>query len=375
MLDAVDLIMNNDKVYIVILNWNGWQDTIECLESIQQLDYSHYRIVLLDNGSTDNSLEQIKAWAVGKNPVKSRFMNYRKDNKKIHIVNYDRDTAENGGIEGLELKLSQLSSSRKLVIVDNKENLGFAAGCNVGIQYALATGVDYIWLLNNDTVLEQNALSYLVDLLETNTEYEGVTGQIRLYDNPSEIWNCGGSLTCYGCRKYHHAGKSISKIPQLGVRKITFITGCAALFRSSIFRDTGLLSERFFFGEEDFELSLRMKKIRYNLACCYQAIIYHKIGKSINSLLEKKEKRLPLINIYYLNRFINMRSHWPFWIWNLWRFAYLLYMAPMLKLRYRFSWRSLWLLCMNILRDSNRLDKVDKGTFETLIRGNKFDAS
>lgn len=104
--------------------------------------------------------------------------------------------------------------------------------------------------------------------------------------------------------------------------------------------------------------------------------IYHKISKSINSLLEKKEKSLPLINIYYLNRFINMRSHWPFWIWNLWRFAYLLYIVPMLRLRYKFSWRSgLWLLCINIVRDSNRLDDVDKGTFETLIRGNKFDAS
>lgn len=355
------------SVYIIILNWNGWQDTIECLESLQFLDYSNYRIVLLDNGSTDRSLEKIGAWAANQIKVESDLIPQSRE-KNVRIINYDRKTGESGGLYCDESNLAHLPGSEILTVIENGENVGFAAGCNVGIRYAIASGANYIWLLNNDTVVEQKSLSYLVDLLETNSEYQGVTGQIRLYDKPSTIWNCGGFLTWYGCRKYHYAGKSISKVTQHGVRKITFITGCAALFRSSIFRDTGLLSERFFFGEEDFELSLRMKKVGYNLACCYKSIIYHKVGRSINSLLEKKEKSLPLINIYYLNRFINMRSHWPFGIWNLWRFAYLLYIVPMLRLRYRFSWRSLWLLSINIVRDSSRLDKVDKRTFETLIR-------
>jgi len=357
----------NDNVYIVILNWNGWQDTIECLESIQQLDYSHYRIVLLDNGSTDDSLEQIKAWTAGKNPVKSKFVNYRKDNKGIHVVHYDRNTAENGGIGSKESKLSQLSSSRKLVIVDNNENLGFAAGCNVGIRYALASGADYVWLLNNDTVVEKNSLSSLVNFLKSNDEYQGVTPQIRLYDSPDKIWNCGGILRWYGARKYRYANQSSNLVPQAGAETISFITGCASLLHTSIFRQIGFLTELFFFGEEDFELSLRLKKHKYKLACLYDAIIYHKVGETINSLSEKKGKGLSSINIYYLNRFINMRRHWPFWIWNLWRFAYLLYIVPMLRLKYKFSWHSLCLLCLNIMRYSNRFNKVDKGTFEKLI--------
>jgi len=291
------------SVYIIILNWNGWQDTIECLESLQFLDYSNYRIVLLDNGSTNRSLEKIGAWAANQIKVESGLIPLSRE-KNVRIINYDRKTAESGGLYCDESNLAHLPGSEILTVIENGENLGFSAGCNVGIRYAIASGADYIWLLNNDTVVEQKSLSYLVDLLETNSEYQGVTGQIRLYDNPSRIWNCGGFLTWYGCRKYHYAGKPISKVTQHGVRKITFITGCAALFRSSVFSDTGLLSESFFFGEEDFELSLRMKKVRYNLACCYQAIIYHKVSKSINSLLEKKEKSLPSINIYYLNRFI-----------------------------------------------------------------------
>ena len=348
----------NDRVYIIILNWNGWEDTIECLESIQQLDYPYYRIVVLDNGSTDDSLEQIKAWAVGKNPVKSRFVNYRKDNKRVHIVNYDRDIAENGGIEDMELKLSQLPSSRKLVIVDNKENLGFAAGCNVGIRYALSSGANYVWLLNNDTVVDKDSLSKLVNTLELDDKYQGMTPQIRYYDDPMKIWNCGGNLTWYGARKYHYTNKNVNMAPPHGIGEKTFVTGCALLVRASIFRRLGLLTERFFMGEEDFEFSQRLKIHGHKMACRYDAILYHKVSASFQGATV-----IGNTYIYYLNRFINMRYFWPNFHWRIWRLLYVPYIFFMLKLRYNFRMKEIGLMIRNLFRKSIILDCVNRERF------------
>jgi GT2 family glycosyltransferase len=348
----------NGEVCIIILNWNRWQDTIECLESIQQLDHLHYRMLILDNGSTDYSMEQIKGWAVGKHLVKSRFVNSRTDNKGLFVVNYDRCTAENGGIKEMELKLSQLTSSRKLVIVDNKENLGFAAGCNVGIKYALSYGAHYVWLLNNDTVVVEDSLSNLVNTFEMNAKYQVLTPQIRYYDNPMKIWNCGGNLTWYGTRKYSYANKNVNLVPKHETDRKTFITGCALLARASVFRKLGLLTERFFMGEEDFEFSQRLKMHGYKMACRYDAIIYHKVSVSFQGA-----NFIDNVYIYYLNRFINMRFFWPNFHWKIWRLIYAPYIFIMLKVRYNLRTEEIGLMIKNLFLNSIILDRVNRETF------------
>jgi len=356
------------SVYIIILNWNGWKDTIECLESIQQLRYRNYRIVLVDNGSEDNSMEHIKAWAAGNTIVKSRYVKYRSDNKNMYIVEYNKNIAEEGGVYRLENELSSLPSHKKLVIIKTNENLGFAGGCNVGIRYALASGADYIWLLNNDTVVEKDALLFLVKYLELNKDFKCATGQIRLYDNPAKIWNCGGKLTWYGARRYYYANDLVENTPQKGNTKISFITGCAALLKSDVFKNAGLLSDRFFFGEEDFEISLRMKKLGYNMACLFGAIIYHKVGASINSV--KPGLNLARIYIHYLNRFINMKAYWPNPIWQIWRFSYIFYIIPMLIFRYRIRIFPIIDLLRALFKNSTTLEKVDKAIFHSVMNGN-----
>ena len=111
-----------DLVYIIILNWNDWKCTIECLESIQQLNHSFYRIVLIDNGSSDNSLEQIKAWASGEIPVNSKYINNQSENRNLFIVQYNRNLAEIGGNDWQEHDMEQRESAKKLVIIDNMED-------------------------------------------------------------------------------------------------------------------------------------------------------------------------------------------------------------------------------------------------------------
>jgi len=206
----------------------------------------------------------------------------------------------------------------------------------------------------------------MIEFMENHLDYHGVTGQIRLYGNPSKIWNCGGKLTWYGARRYYYNNRQVAEVPQHGFKRISFITGCASLFRTSLFKKVGLLSERFFFGEEDFELSQRLKRFGYKLACQYDAIIYHKVGSSINNAA--CGKKMGKVYIYYLNRFIDMRYFWRKSLWKTWRFFYFFYIFPLLKLKHGVFWSDLWSLRKALLKDSTNLNGVNKATFEQALR-------
>jgi len=140
------------RVVISVLNWNGWQHTLECLESLRRLDYPNYLTVVVENGSWDGSAEKIKAWA-------------RENLGPGHLLaEYRRETALKGGEEQIEKALDRTASPAKLVLICNEENLGFTGGNNVSISYALCrpSAADYVLLLNNDAWLEGDCLTQLV---------------------------------------------------------------------------------------------------------------------------------------------------------------------------------------------------------------------
>ena len=303
---------------VVILNWNGRADTIACLESLGAQTSRDVRVVIVDNGSEDDSVARIGDWAS------------------------DRNAA--------------------LEVIENGDNLGFAAGCNVGIRNALAAGADYVMLLNNDTVLAPDVVGILVRFLDQHPDYAAVTGQIRYADRPV-IWNCGGDLTWFGSRKYLYGEQPVARVPQTGWRRITFVTGCAALVRASVFREQGLLTERFFFGEEDYDFSRRLRRAHLLIASCLDAVITHRVGSSIDRAAPPVA--LGRYYVYYLNRFIDMRDHYPRPVWWLWRWASLAYVLPRLKMSRGLSWRAVARLGRKLLRDSSRLDGVSKELFET----------
>jgi len=139
-------------VVISILNWNGWQDTLECLESVQRLSYPNYLTVVIDNGSWDRSAERIKAWA-GENLGPGHI-----------LAEYAPAIALQGGEEAKEAALERTPPANRLVLIRNDENLGFTGGNTVGFDYALhrRAPADYLFLLNNDAVVDKECLSVLV---------------------------------------------------------------------------------------------------------------------------------------------------------------------------------------------------------------------
>ena len=157
---------NMPRVYIVLLNWNGWGDTIECLESLFRLRYPDYRVVVCDNGSEDGSIDRIRDWAEGRLDVwvpprvEARSLSTPPVEKPIPYSEYGQ-AAEAGGRSGVDAPL---------VLIRTGGNLGFAGGTNVGLRYGLAKGdLDYAWILNNDTVSRSDALGHLVRRMELDS--------------------------------------------------------------------------------------------------------------------------------------------------------------------------------------------------------------
>ena len=123
----------NPLITIIILNWNGWKDTIECLESLYQINYTNFEVILVDNHSEDGSIQKIREYCKGKLEVKSKFFNYMNKNKPIKLIEFSNQETHNY----LHKRDDSNLLSRKLILLKNDENYGFAEGNNIGIRFAL----------------------------------------------------------------------------------------------------------------------------------------------------------------------------------------------------------------------------------------------
>jgi GT2 family glycosyltransferase len=339
-----------EGVLIILLNYKNWQDTIECLDSLRKLQSVPFHILLIDNGSQDSSVAEICGWASGK--------------FNMSTVPGNRNPADIARQCILPETKVREDIEPVLIIVENQENAGFAAGCNQGIQIALSAGMEYVWLLNNDTVVEPSSLCKLVSFLDNNPSCQAVTPQIRYYNKPSVIWNCGGELKWYGARTYYLLNHSAEQLSGKDSLDVTFVTGCSLLLRSSLLEKHGGLSEKFFFGEEDFEFCLRMKKNNIRMSCCLGALIYHKVSASVDNA---SSKFLNKVYVHYVNRFINLRDYWPRLFWLFWRLCYCIFIYDLLGRKYNISRRDKVAFIRRLRLDSSLLPGVDRERFFAIM--------
>jgi len=232
------------KVAIIILNWNGWKDTIECLESVFRIDYPNYQVIVVDNGSKNDSVERIKAWAEGRQEVLTPEpthplypLSHPPVQKPIPYIEYDRNTAEAGGLPEKEKLLYEKlpkGISYPLILIQTGENLGFAGGNNIGIKFALNhDDFKFIWLLNNDTVVKHDALLHMVNRMGDDLDI-GICGStILYYHKPDKVWALGGGSYNKWLAISHHIGLSCSiseKIDYKEIeRKMDYVVGTSML--------------------------------------------------------------------------------------------------------------------------------------------------
>ena len=251
--------MINPKVYIIILNWNGKKDTLECLESVRSIDYPNFDTIVVDNGSSDESVKAI-----------------RKEFAEVKVIEIGK-------------------------------NLGYAGGNNVGIRYALENDADYILILNNDTIVDSQLLKALINA-ELQIQQPGILSpKIYYFSDKKKIWYAGTQQIKQTARFRHIGiGYEDNDKKYKTIMETDYASGCALFTNASVFKKIGLFDEKFFltYEETDFCYKAKNKNIK-----CYvipEAKVWHKISVSFGG------EKSPMF-IYFLtrNRLLWAERHLP----------------------------------------------------------------
>lgn len=264
------------KVYIILLNYNGWKDTIECLESILKNDYENYEVVVVDNASSNNSLEYMKKWADGQ--LESNIP----ENEKLKSLVYpfiEKPIAFNNISENEIKDKIESDVNRKLTMIKANKNRGFSSGNNVGIKYVQANGdADFIYILNNDTIVEKDFITLLVDKFNKSKNVGMISSKILHYEHPENIFCNGGKFNPWTSHiKFYNSGeKEDSQESSFN----TFLSGCSWFIPIKIIDEIGYLDERYFMYVEDIDYTQKVYKKGYSLLVASDSKIYHKGAKS-----------------------------------------------------------------------------------------------
>lgn len=221
------------SAWIIILNWNGLSDTVECVRSCLELEYAPYEIVIVDNGSADGSETVLR------------------------------------------------ETFPEVKVIQTGRNLGYAGGNNAGIRHAVMEGADYIWLLNNDTVAHPRALDALVGQAKQDPSIGIVGSKICCYADRSRLLYAGGRVDM-GTGVTEHIGYGrIDDGSFDQTAETDYITGCSLLVKREVIENIGLMNEDYFLYFEETEWCVQAQRSGYRLIYAPQSVVYHKESATV----------------------------------------------------------------------------------------------
>jgi len=234
------------KVGVVVVNWNNATDTIECITSLQKMDFPDFFTVVVDNASTDGS----------ETTIMNKFSG-------VHLIRMEK-------------------------------NRGYAAACNKAIEYCLENEAQQVLLLNNDVVVHPNILSEMTRVMEMQNSI-GIVGPLVLYyHDKSRVFSAGGRFDRFTARNWaiDQGSQEVSRhrLP----REVDYVSGCALLVRSDLFEKAGLMDTRYFMYYDEIDFCLRAKRAGYKIVSAPQAKLWHRVSASSAALSGFKE--------YYISR-------------------------------------------------------------------------
>jgi len=269
------------KIYVVLLNWNGFRDTLECLASLFKSNKILFSVIVCDNGSSDDSVAEITQWASATLPA-NEFATYT----KVQVATGAR-----------------LDISTRLALVENGANLGFAGGNNVGVRLALnSPECGYVWLLNNDTTVDANALSNVLARAESDPRI-GLCGSTLIYHHDQQMVQALGGATFnrYTGRSKHIGAflprSDVPTDPAPTEAAMDYVVGAAMLVRRAYLEQVGLMQEDYFLYYEEIDWCTRGNGL-FSLGYAANSFVFHKEGASIGTASSGGST----LSIYYLFR-------------------------------------------------------------------------
>jgi GT2 family glycosyltransferase len=282
------------SVAIILVNWKSFDVTHDCLESLKQLSYPNYTVIVVDNGSQDESV--------------------------IKLRTHHPD----------------------ITVLTSETNLGFTGGNNIGLRYAIEQQFDYSILLNNDTFVEPDFLGILVTYMEEHPEAGAIQPRIHFHHNRNLLWNGGAYFNQWTGFTHTDGENKQAQQGHLQLKEVDWITGCAFLVRNNILQQTGLLAENLFMYSEDVDLSFRIRQLNYQLIYHPNSVIYHIAGVSNKSKTPGKEGYVnPMVHYYnQRNRLWLIKKYTPWYAWPtviICNFFYILLVLGYFAVRGRFK--------------------------------------
>jgi len=224
-------------VVATVLNHNGWRDATECVESLLRSSYPNIKVVIVDNGSTDDSLERL-----------------------FPLVNGDR-----------------------IELVSTGRNLGSVGGTNVAIRHALKSRPEFVLTLSNDLVISPDLVETLVCTMLAEPQIGVMSTKIMYYDEPEQIWSCGMTMNHWLARGSELAATVRASQPDTRVLSVDLLIGCVMFFRRTLFDQVGLLDERYFYQNEEYDFFDRVRKAGWLVKVAMGPYVLHKIGRTIGT--------------------------------------------------------------------------------------------
>ena len=341
---------NDPSVAIILLNWKGWKDSIECLESIYQINYHNYNLILVDNASNDDSIEKIRDYCSGKIIPESNYVSYTDQNKPILVKEIDYNE-----IEAIELEETFINSSlnpeKNLIFIKNDRNYGFAEGNNIAIRIVMQKiNPDYVLLLNNDTVVDKKFLMELIHVAQKG-EKIGFVGPKIYYYTPNEISKiitfAGGELNKNTFQPHPIGSDELDNGSFDLEKKVDYVEGSCLLIKNEIINEIGLLDPDYFTYWEEIDWCFRGQNAGYDSVYAPKAIIWHK-GRASD---------LSANSIYYMikNRFLFIKKN--------------AHKVQILSSTLYYFGYYFWIILLSVVilhRDENKKRSFLKGTYDGL---------
>lgn len=218
------------SIGVVVLNWNGKKDTLSCLSSLQESSYKNFETIVVDNGSTDDSVSTIQ----------EKFPN--------------------------------------VTLLETHQNLGYAGGNNVGISYSLKKTHSFVLLLNNDTIVHQDLLKNFIEMAGKHPEAGILGGWASLFSDPERLDHLGGTWNPKtGSFDLIGKGELNSFLYQ---GSLDYVCGCCILIRKEVFQKIGLLEEAYFLFWEEADFCIKAKRAGFDIQVCKEAKLLHKVSAS-----------------------------------------------------------------------------------------------